>query len=376
MKIAQIAPFLPERPGGSAVYSSNLALELEKRGHDVEFYAPNFPPNGHRQYLGSHIPLHTSRCFGLMFGVNPLTFLARELARSNADVLHAHSYIYTTSNQAALVSRVTGRPLVLHIHGATYARPESMDCRTSTALLLKQKLYDPTLGRWTIESADAIAAVSEFDLQQCREVFDIEEERLHLLPNAVDPNLFHPTVEEAPDPPVVTYIGRLEPWKGALSFLEIARLVRREVPEAIIQVVGTGSNLEEMKAACADLNGNLRFLGERPHEDIPALLRSSSVLVLPSFIEGLPTVCLEALASGVPVVASDTGGTSEVIIDGQTGFLRPANDLSGFADRVIEILRDPALRNLLGRKGRALVERQHSWSRVAEMTERLYKQLT
>ncbi len=374
MRIAQVAPFLPERPGGSAVYSSNLAVELEKRGHQVDFFAPNFPRNGHRKYMGRHIPIHMSRCYGLMFGVNPLTFLTRELAKTRVDILHAHSYVYMTSNQAALVSRVTGRPFILHIHGAMYTRPSEMDRKTSVELYVKEKIYDRTLGRWTIDSADAIAAVSRFDLRQCREVFDVDEEKLHLLPNAVDPQEFSPGSDEEPDPPVVTYIGRLEPWKGAGSFLEIARRVRRELPGTVFQIVGDGSMMGEMRASAGDLDGSVRFLGEVDHSRIADVLRSSSVLVLPSFIEGLPTVCLEALACGVPVVASETGGTSEVVIHGKTGFLCPAERPAEFADRVLTILRDPSLRRSMGRAGRALVEREHSWSRVAELTEGLYRQ--
>jgi len=99
------------------------------------------------------------------------------------------------------------------------------------------------------------------------------------------------------------------------------------------------------------------------------------VLLLPSFIEGLPTSCLEALASGTAVVASDTGGTSEIIQDGQTGFLCPRGDLDAFADRVVLLLRDPELARRMGRNGRALVEHLYSWTRVAEVTERLYEGL-
>jgi glycosyltransferase involved in cell wall biosynthesis len=124
-----------------------------------------------------------------------------------------------------------------------------------------------------------------------------------------------------------------------------------------------------------DLDGHISFLGEVGHSRIPDLMRETSVLVLPSFIEGLSTVCLEALACGIPVVASDTGGTSEIIREGETGYLCPSADLDRFADRVIRLLRDPELRARLGRNGRALVEHQYSWTRVAEMTERLYERL-
>jgi glycosyltransferase involved in cell wall biosynthesis len=99
------------------------------------------------------------------------------------------------------------------------------------------------------------------------------------------------------------------------------------------------------------------------------------VLILPSFIEGLPTVCLEALASGVPVVASNIGGTSEVVIEGETGYLRPPHDLESMSDCVVKLLRDDNLRNRMGQAGRKLVEDGYSWERIAELTEQLYERV-
>src|SRR2546422_420867 len=285
MRIAQVSPFLPSRAGGSVVYSTNLALQLQSRGHYVEFFAARTSAEDGGSLKERHVAVHTRPTFGIAFGVNPMAYLLSDLLRSDAEIIHAHSYIYATSNQAAIAARVRSRPFVLHMHGATYQGQGIADRRISGALFLKEKVYDKTLGRWTIGSADAIAAVSAFDMQQCRETFDVSPDR------------------------------------------------------------------------------------------IPDLLRRSSVLLLPSFIEGLPTSCLEALAAGTAVVASDTGGTSEIIHDGLTGFLCPRGDLDAFADRVVRLLRDPVLRSRFGQNGRALVEHQYSWTRVAEMTERLYERL-
>jgi glycosyltransferase involved in cell wall biosynthesis len=321
------------------------------------------------------VSVHTRHSFGVAFGVNPMAYVLPDLLKSEADVIHAHSYIYTTSNQAALAARVRRRPFVLHMHGATYQGHGIMDRRTSTALLLKEKVYDKTIGRWTIGCADAIAAVSAFDMQQCREAFDVSLDKLHLIPNAVDVEKFSPVADSPERPPMVTFIGRLEEWKGVHSFIEIARRVHAEVPETMFRVAGAGPLLPRLMADSADLREHITFLGEVSHGKIADLLKETSVLVLPSFIEGLPTVCLEALASGIPVVASDTGGTSEIIREGETGYLCPTADLDRFADRVIRLLRDPELRTRLGRDGRALVEHQYSWTRVAEMTEKLYERL-
>jgi glycosyltransferase involved in cell wall biosynthesis len=375
VRIAQVSPFLPSRAGGSVVYSTNLALQLRRRGHDVEFYAARTGAEDGEALKERRVAVHTRLAFGVAFGVNPMAYVLPDLLKSDAEIIHAHSYIYTTSNQAAMAARVRRRPFVLHMHGATYQGRGIADRRISTALFLKQKVYDKTIGRWTIGCADAIAAVSAFDLQQCREAFDVSLDKLHLIPNAVDVEKFCPGDDGTERPLLVTFIGRLEEWKGPHSFLEIARRVRAEVPEATFKVAGSGPLQARLMADSRDLDGSFTLLGEVSHSRIADLLRETSVLVLPSFIEGLPTVCLEALASGIPVVASDTGGTSEIIREGETGYLCPSGDLDRFAERVIRLLRDPELRGRLGRQGRALVERQYSWTRVAEMTERLYERL-
>src|SRR5437667_3351822 len=375
MRIAQVSPFLPSRSGGSVGYSTNLALRLKRRGHDVEYYAGRTTAEDGQILKAKNVAVHTRPAVGIAFGVNPMAYLLPDLLRSDADVIHAHSYIYTTSNQAAIAARIRRRPFVLHMHGATYFRHGIADRKTSSALYLKEKVYDKTIGRWTIGCADAIAAVSAFDMQQCRETFDVSPDRLHLIPNAVDVEKFHPPAQGGDRPPTVTFLGRLEQWKGANSFIQIARTVLHEVPKARFQMVGDGPLRSKLMTDARDLNGNIRFLGEIGHDRIPELLRHSSVLPLPSFIEGLPTSCLEALASGTPVVASDTGGTSEIIQDGQTGFLCPRGNLDDFADRVVRLLQDPELASRLGRNGRALVEHLYSWTRIAEVTERLYERL-
>src|SRR3989442_3983435 len=229
------------------------------------------------------------------------------------------------------------------MHGATYFRHGIADRKTSSALYLKEKVYDKTIGRWTIGCADAIAAVSAFDMQQCRETFDVNPDRLHLTPSAVDVEKFPPPAEDGDRPPTVTFLGRLEQWKGANSFIQIARKVLQEVPETLFQMAGDGPLRNKLMADARDLNRSIRFLGEVNHERIPELLRQSSVLLLPSFIEGLPTSCLEALASGTAVLASVTGGPPQIIPGRETRFLFPRRELDGFADPLVLPLTEPRI---------------------------------
>ena len=115
------------------------------------------------------------------------------------------------------------------------------------------------------------------------------------------------------------------------------------------------------------------IFGLVPHEKIPTILSKTSVLVLPSYTEGLPTVCLEALASEVPIVASNVGGISEVVLDGETGYLVSQITPHLFAEKVLKLLANEPLRNKMGKRGRKLVEQFYNWNYVIEKTEKIYE---
>src|SRR5437867_12960988 len=183
MRIAQVSPFLPSRSGGSVVYSTNLALQLKRRGHDVEYYAGRTTAEDGQILKEKNVAVHTRPTFGIAFGVNPMAYVLPDLLKSDADVIHAHSYIYATSNQAAMAARIRRRPFVLHMHGATYQGVGIMDRRLSRALARRGKVFDKTIGRWTIGCADALAPVSAFDMRQCREASRVRLGKPHPLRN-------------------------------------------------------------------------------------------------------------------------------------------------------------------------------------------------
>src|SRR5438046_6720936 len=153
MRIAQVSPFLPSRAGGSVIYSTNLALQLKIRGHDVEFYAARTTAEDGELLKEKNVAVHTRPTFGVAFGVNPMAFVLPDLLKSDAEVIHAHSYIYPTSNRAAIAARVLRRPFVPPMHGPTNQAGGVLAGRISSALFLKEKVYAKTIGRGTIGCA-------------------------------------------------------------------------------------------------------------------------------------------------------------------------------------------------------------------------------
>ncbi len=191
-----------------------------------------------------------------------------------------------------------------------------------------------------------------------------------------------------PGAPLVAVISRLIRMKGVEHFLEAAAVVARRVPDVWFLVVGEWYRLArndaivrddtyrhelERLAARLGLDGRIVFTGFRP--DVPELLAEVAVCVLPSLGEGLPNAVLEAMAAGVPVVATRVGGIAEAVEDGVTGLLVPPRDASALARAIYGLLGDQTLAARFGAAGRERVVRHFSIERYVRDTAALYAQL-
>ncbi len=174
---------------------------------------------------------------------------------------------------------------------------------------------------------------------------------------------------------VVGTVARLVPDKGLECFLRMAAIIRAERTDVKFLIVGEGPlrhSLEQM----AELNGlaqDVVFAGHRT--DIPELMQAMDLFVLPTRREGFGVVFAEAMAMGKATVGSDIGPIAEVVEDGVTGYLAPADDPQVFAARALELLRDESKRRTFGTAGRCRVERLFSQSRMCELIEGHYRRL-
>ncbi|MCB9451220.1 MAG: glycosyltransferase family 4 protein [Anaerolineaceae bacterium] len=202
-------------------------------------------------------------------------------------------------------------------------------------------------------------------------------ERVEVLYPGVDTRRFHPAVNGAavraeagiaPDAPVVALIARFQDVKGHDVFQAMARQVAEQIPEARFIVAGENTQTSAdnvykqriLAAAEGDLllQPRLKYLGFRP--DVENVIGAADVVVCSSRFESYGVVNIEAMACGKPVVSTNHGGPAETVLDGETGYLVKSGDAAGFAARVVELLRDPALREHMGAAGRARVEAQFS----------------
>lgn len=172
--------------------------------------------------------------------------------------------------------------------------------------------------------------------------------------------------------PVVGAVGRLIPRKGYNYLLRAMPDIKKAFPNAKLILTGDGEEEENLRVLAneLDVQESVVFMGNR--KDIPEIMNSFDVFVLPSLSEGLGVVVLEAFAVGKPVVASNVEGIPEMVINGENGFLVPIKDFDALAKRIITLLKDPLLASRMGKKGRHLVEENFDINNKISEYESLY----
>ncbi|MCC6493542.1 MAG: glycosyltransferase [Pirellulales bacterium] len=232
---------------------------------------------------------------------------------------------------------------------------------------------------WT----DAFIGVADAHARHLVDTEGFPQGKVHAIYNGVDSQRFAPQ-QAAPirrelglatDASVVGILAALRPEKNHELFLAAAQQIVQTLPCAQFLIIGDGPRRRELESL-ADRLGIRRavhFLGSR--SDVPRLLAACDIVALTSHNEAAPVSILEALAVGVPVVASDVGSVRETVIDGQTGRLFQAGDLTGLVGALLDLLHDRALRERLGAGGRRLVVQRWSLDSMVAGYEQLIERL-
>lgn len=235
--------------------------------------------------------------------------------------------------------------------------------------------------RWVFGSSDLTVAVSRYTRDRVLE-FGVDPGHVQVLPCGVDPAEFSPRDGEAMRArlglgrrPVVLTISRLVSRKGHDLVIRAMAEVLRRVPDAVYVLAGTGtpeyvSHLRAV-AETAGVSHAVRFVDYIESRDLAGLYSAGDVYVMASRTldgganyEGFGITYLEANACGVPVIGADSGGVADAIVDGETGYLIPPDDVPALAERILRLLGDPALAGRMGAAGRARVLRELTWDRV------------
>jgi glycosyltransferase involved in cell wall biosynthesis len=364
LRIAQVTATFPPYYAGTGNVCFQQSAQLAARGHTVEVWSATYPgvpedPPGVRVRRLAPV---------LRLGNAPL--LPGLLRMARPDVLHLHQpFIF---GELAVLRAALGRvPVVSTFHN------ELLGTGVKGALF---RGYSASGLRWDLARSARICALT---LDHARSVPPLARELARRpgafveVPNGVDPAVFAPG--SAPEgPPTAVFAAQLD---GAHRFKRLDLLLRAlpAVPELRVRVVGGGALEAEYRALAGSLGvaDRVEFLGRRPHAELPALLRASDLLVICSdSTEAFPLVQLEALACGIPVVASALPGVRTVVTPGAEGLhVVPGDSASLVAalGRMVEVDREG--RRAMGARGRETVLARYTWARSAELLERVYREL-
>lgn len=212
--------------------------------------------------------------------------------------------------------------------------------------------------------------------QHNAELAGIEREKVLVLTNAIDLEAFDAygdrSRDRKPDPardPTAVVVGRLVPAKRYDRFISALILARRENRRLKGIIIGDGperSRLESLARQGGLSETELMFLGKS--NDIPGVLKQSDIFIQTSDHEGFPNVLLEAMAARLPVITTPAGDSDNVIIDGQTGYVVPFDDIHNLASRMVQLAQSPELRREMGQAGRARVEQNYD---IADLGDRM-----
>jgi glycosyltransferase involved in cell wall biosynthesis len=276
--------------------------------------------------------------------------LRRWLENDRIDLVHA--WLFIADAYAWVATARTGRPLL------TSAR----NCKRQGHVL-------GVLTRFAFMASRAIVVNSRGVAAYIARNYGVPPERIRVIYNAIDTERFHPHKGAGCDAiGRIVAVGRLVEQKNHAMFLEAAARIAREVAVSFV-IVGDGPLREslERQARALGIDQRVRFAGER--HDVESILRGAGLLWLTSRWEGMPNVVLEAMASGVPAIATDVGGARELIRSGVDGFVVPDQDIDAFIQRSRELLQDKTRRQQFGEAARAHAEEFSPARMVAAMLQ-------
>jgi glycosyltransferase involved in cell wall biosynthesis len=391
LRIVLLTSSYPRFPGdSSAPFVKSIAEGIARHGHDVEVVVPydaeirkvetnnvhinrfryiwptQFHIVGHARSLFADVKLRLP-AIGLMpfFLVAAFFKLMEVTKKQKSQVIYVH-WVLPNGLIAAWVAAIRRIPFVISIHGSDmYVAQQNWLFRSIASSIFKR--------------AAAVTACSP-ELRQAAIALNAPKDTL-LLAYGADPALFHPSLKLLEDRHsfgwdqselIIATIGRMVYKKGFNFLIEAVPEIIKRYPQVRLVVGGDGPLRRELAAQAEKLgvSKHVSFTGRIPWDHLQEFLSSSDIFILPSVkdkfgnMDGLPTVLLEAMSCGIPIIASKIGGVVMVVENGRTGLIVPPGDPHALAEAICSLAGDPDKRQAIGKAARQAIEQQFNWNNV------------
>ncbi|MDO8467786.1 MAG: glycosyltransferase family 4 protein [Nanoarchaeota archaeon] len=378
MKIAHVSSEYFPTIGGVGQVVRELAERQVKEGHEVHVFTSDWDKKGHIPVLEEIIEgVYVHRCKYLLQIANfavifPSVF--NKLLKNDFDIIHSHVFGHVHFVLAAFAAKIKKIP---HVH--TTHCPWSDAYRSFTGrlgILISYNIFS----RLALKLTNKIIAITPWEIDFIKK-YGGSKEKIEVIPNGmaeiffnkISPNNFKR--KNKINGRLVLYFGRLNVTKGPDKFVEIAKLILKDKKDVTFVIRGPDEGMRETVKKLIGKEKRIILMNEtRDRKEIASMYQSADVFVLPSYREGLPLTLFEAMASGLPIVASPVNGVPYEMSEPENGFLIDYGENEKYKKRIIELLENTNLRKKIS-KNNIEKSKKYNWDIISKRTLNLYKSL-
>lgn len=367
--------FPPIGGGGSTVTKYALRY-LVQSGHKVTLITSRFGNLPHREIIDGatviRIPAlrrlkdYSSMFELVVFGISALFYSLYFTTKHKTDFVFAF-FAVPAGWVAWILSYVKGIPYGVYFGGSDI--PGANPSRFQQVYPIITPLLKMIWRRASFRS------VCSKDLQDIAKRLDPSYE-FHYIPNGVETSRFTPIERPENSKVKIIFIGRLIPRKGFHRVVRaLPEVSKRANVQFMVEVVGTGAHRAELDALAEELQVSqyISYIGMVPYDQLEKSYQYADMFVLTSLSEGMPSVILEAMGAGLPIIASNVGGNNEIVHEGENGFLIMGDDVDLLADKMVALINNAALRKQMGQKSREF-SMQYDWKHIMNRYDTLIRQ--
>lgn len=382
MRILIFAAFFEPFKGGYVNSIKELAQRLRKNGEKVVIVAANTHQAPAREIIeGVEVrrlncwnPKFLNQSFPIIKPTFSVFKVWRQLNKEHWDIVSTQTRFFPTSLLGFIFAAHRKIPLIHTERGSCHPQVNFW------LVALAGQFVDHTLGALLTNSAEKAVAVSEAGCEFLRHLGNPEPLKI---PNGIDTEFFAPLPQSTArlnlnlenECLIITFVGRLIFAKGVQDLIVAFQPLAEQFSDLRLLIVGDGPFRENLQQQTAKLGleRKIQFLGEKNKSEIREILAASDIFVNPSYSEGLPTSVLEAAAMGLAIVATNVGGTAEIITHQENGLLIPARQPKLLKEGLTKLIENPSLRQVFQKNARQTVKQKFNWDHIAQQYLDLFK---